>query len=179
MNTRIKSIINNLPDTFYYDIFSSPVGNLCLVVTDAGLHALLWECDVVKELSRLLKQNKLDKKHIYITETKKQLKEYFLGERTQFDVPIAISGTTFQKKTWESLQGIPFGKTISYGQQAEVLGDKNKVRAVGTANGRNPLSIIIPCHRVVGKSGKLVGYAGGLNIKEKLITLESRFIAAN
>jgi methylated-DNA-[protein]-cysteine S-methyltransferase len=179
MNTRIKSIIKNLPSTFYYDILTSPVGNLCLVVTDIGVHALLWECDIVPEVTKLLKQNKLNKKHEYITKAKKQLKEYFRGERTKFDLPIIVEGTSFQKNTWNSLQKIPFGKTLSYGQQAELLGDKNKVRAVGTANGRNPLSIIIPCHRVVGKSGKLVGYAGGLSIKEKLINLENNFIAAS
>ncbi len=172
MNTRIKSIAKNLPLTFYYDIFSSPVGNLCLVVTDAGVHALLWDCDVSDEIKQKLKQNKLNKNHLLITETKKQLKEYFQGKRKEFHVPLSLDGTEFQKKTWVSLQSIPFGKTLSYGEQAMLLGDVSKVRAVGTANGRNPISIIVPCHRVIGKDGSLTGYAGGISIKEKLLMIE-------
>lgn len=172
MNTRIKGIVKNLPLTFYYDIFSSPVGNLCLVVTDAGVHALLWDCDVSDEIKQKLKQNKLNKSHLLIIETKKQLSEYFRGKRKDFSIPISLEGTEFQIKTWNSLQTIPYGKTLSYGEQAKRLGNLNKVRAVGTANGRNPISIIIPCHRVIGKDGSLTGYAGGISIKEKLLMIE-------
>lgn len=173
MNTRIKSIVKNLPFTFYYDIFTSPVGNLCLVVTDFKVHALLWDCDLSEEIKQKLKQNRYSKDHTLITETKQQLTEYFEGKREKFSVPVCLQGTEFQQKTWKSLQSIPFGKTISYGQQAKLLGNVNKVRAVGTANGKNPISIIIPCHRVIGKDGSLTGYAGGVSIKEKLLMIEN------
>ena len=172
MNTRIKSIVKNLPLAFYYDIFTSPVGNLCLVVTDEFVHALLWDCDASDEIKQKLKQNRLNKSHLLIAETKRQLEEYFQGNRKKFTVPLSLKGTEFQKKTWKCLQTIPYGTTLSYGEQAKRLGDVNKVRAVGTANGRNPISIIVPCHRVIGKDGSLTGYAGGVSIKEKLLMIE-------
>ncbi|HCY74326.1 MAG TPA: cysteine methyltransferase [Ignavibacteriales bacterium] len=101
-----------------------------------------------------------------------QLKEYFAGNRKKFNVPLDIEGTDFQKKVWNELQKIPYGKTISYKSLSEKLGDVKAIRAVGKANGLNPIAIIIPCHRVIGADGSLVGYAGGLAIKEKLLHLE-------
>jgi methylated-DNA-[protein]-cysteine S-methyltransferase len=101
-----------------------------------------------------------------------QLNEYFAGTRKEFDVPLDIEGTDFQKKVWNELQKIPYGKTISYKTLSEKLGDVKAIRAVGKANGQNPVAIIIPCHRVIGANGNLVGYAGGLDIKEKLLHLE-------
>jgi len=101
-----------------------------------------------------------------------QLKEYFAGERKQFDVPLDVEGTEFQKKVWEELKKIPYGKTISYKTLAEKLGDVKLIRAVGKANGQNPIAIVVPCHRVIGADGSLIGYAGGLDIKEKLLHLE-------
>lgn len=103
-----------------------------------------------------------------------QLNEYFKGERTQFDIPLQFFGTDFQKSVWEILMQIPYGKTFFYAQQAELLGDKKKVRAVANANGKNKIAIIVPCHRVIGSNGKLTGYAGGLWRKEKLLALEKK-----
>ncbi len=101
-----------------------------------------------------------------------QLKEYFAGTRKKFDVPLDIEGTEFQKRVWNELKKIPYGKTISYKTLSEKLGDVKAIRAVGKANGQNPIAIIIPCHRVIGADGSLTGYAGGLAIKEKLLHLE-------
>ena len=105
--------------------------------------------------------------------TQQQLQEYFAGQRQQFDVPLDFEGTEFQKKVWQALLSIPFGETRSYKQIAEQVGSVNAMRAVGAANGKNPISIIVPCHRVVGASGKLVGFAGGLDNKAILLRLES------
>lgn len=101
-----------------------------------------------------------------------QLNEYFAGNRKKFNVPLDIDGSEFQKRVWNELQKIPYGKTISYKSLSDKLGDVKAIRAVGKANGQNPIAIIIPCHRVIGANGSLVGYAGGLAIKEKLLHLE-------
>ena len=105
-------------------------------------------------------------------QTSRQLREYLAKERTEFDLPIAFNGTDFQIQTWQALLTIPYGETRSYSQQAELIGRPKAVRAVGATNGLNPIGIIVPCHRVIGKSGKLTGYAGGLNVKEFLLRLE-------
>lgn len=107
-----------------------------------------------------------------IRKTQKQLHEYFAGRRTRFDLPLAFSGTEFQQQSWQALLSIPYGETRSYADQAELIGNPKAVRAVGRANGLNPLGIVVPCHRVIGKSGTLTGYAGGLEIKEFLLRLE-------
>lgn len=109
-------------------------------------------------------------------EAKKQLEEYFKGERKDFSLPIFLGGTAFQKRVWKALQEIPYGKTKSYQEVATIVGNKNSVRAVGGANHQNPISIIVPCHRVIGKNGTLVGYGGGLDVKEFLLRLEERFL---
>jgi len=103
----------------------------------------------------------------------KQLDEYFNGKRKEFDLPLAPRGTEFQNKVWKALQAIPFGKTCSYGQLAAMTGNPKACRAVGMANNRNPIPVIIPCHRVIGHNGALTGYAGGLELKQKLLELES------
>ena len=105
-------------------------------------------------------------------EAKRQLAAYFAGQKTLFDLPLAPVGTTFQKRVWDELRRIPHGQTVSYGELARRIGSPNACRAVGLANGRNPLSIIVPCHRVVGANGKMVGYAGGMTRKEALLALE-------
>ena len=102
-----------------------------------------------------------------------QLNEYFLGQRLQFDVPMAAGGTEFQKRVWEGLCQIPYGKTCGYGELARELGNPNASRAVGMANGRNPISIIVPCHRVIGANGALTGYGGGLTAKKWLLDHEA------
>src|SRR5262245_3180989 len=101
-----------------------------------------------------------------------QLREYFAGERVEFDVPLAPQGTPFQLAAWEALRTIPYGETVSYGEQARRLGDRNLARAVGAANGRNPLPIIVPCHRVVGANGHLTGFGGGIECKAWLLDHE-------
>lgn len=108
-----------------------------------------------------------------IKEAHTQIEEYLKGKRKSFDLPLGLSGTDFQKKVWRALQEIPYGQTKSYKDIARVVGNEKASRAVGMANNRNPISIIIPCHRVIGKNGKLVGYGGGLPIKEHLLKLES------
>jgi len=104
----------------------------------------------------------------------RQLKEYFAGKRTDFDLPLAPNGTEFQRTVWQRLQEIPYGETISYGELAKRVGNPKASRAVGAANGQNPIPIVIPCHRVIGANGKLTGFGGGLPIKEKLLALEAR-----
>ena len=103
-----------------------------------------------------------------------QLREYFEGTRQVFDVPLALSGTPFQLKVWAALTDIPYGETITYGELAQRIGQPDAVRAVGAANGKNPVPIIVPCHRVIGSNGKLTGYGGGLPIKAALLDLERR-----
>lgn len=114
----------------------------------------------------------VEKETDLIRETKKQLDEYFKGNRESFNIPMNLEGTDFQKSVWKALQDIPYGETKSYSEIAEYINNPKACRAVGLANNKNPISIIIPCHRVIGKSGKLVGYGGGLHIKEKLLELE-------
>jgi methylated-DNA-[protein]-cysteine S-methyltransferase len=109
---------------------------------------------------------------------REQLAEYFAGERQQFDVPLKLAGTPFQQRVWQELARIPFGKTITYAQLAQRVGQPTASRAVGNANGRNPISILVPCHRVIGTSGKLTGYAGGVEKKEWLLEWERGGAAA-
>ena len=150
----------------------SPVGILKLVATENALVAVLWENENPKRvrLAELIEQVN----HPILLETQKQLREYFAGTRQQFDLPLDFEGTVFQKKVWQALLGIPFGETRSYRDIAAQVGNIKAVRAVGAANGKNPISIIAPCHRVVGVNGKLVGFAGGLNNKEILLGLEKQ-----
>lgn len=153
-----------------YIEMASPVGLLKLVANDDALVAVLWENEDPKRvrLAELVEEPK----HAILLETQKQLNEYFLGQRTQFDLPLDFEGTEFQKKIWQALLTIPFGETRSYKQIAEQIGNVKAVRAVGAANGKNPISIIAPCHRVIGQNGKLVGFAGGLENKEILLKIE-------
>ena len=109
-----------------------------------------------------------------LAETKRQLEEYFAGDRRKFDLPLAARGTEFQLRVWDELRRIPFGQTISYGELAGRIGKPTASRAVGAANGRNPLPVVVPCHRVIGSGGRLVGYGGGLETKQALLDLERR-----
>jgi len=148
----------------------SPVGKLKLVASDKGLVAILWENDSPRRVR--LGEAVVDDRHPVLVETEKQLGEYFAGKRKTFSVALDMRGTRFQKNVWEALVAIPFGETRSYGQLALQLGNPRASRAVGAANGRNPVSIIVPCHRVIGSSGKLTGFAGGLDTKARLLELE-------
>ena len=109
-----------------------------------------------------------------LDEAARQLSEYFCGQRRAFDLPLALEGTAFQRRVWDALLGIGYGQTVSYGQLADRIGRPTAARAVGLANGRNPVSIIVPCHRVVGSDGSLTGYGGGLGNKRRLLELEQR-----
>ena len=154
-----------------YKLIQSPVGKLKLVASDEGLVAILWEKDTPHRVR--LSELVADDRHPVLMKTERQLREYFAGERKAFSIPLDMRGTRFQKDVWEALLAIPFGETRSYGQLAKQLGNPRATRAVGAANGRNPISIIVPCHRVIGSSGKLTGFAGGLDTKAHLLRLEN------
>jgi methylated-DNA-[protein]-cysteine S-methyltransferase len=151
-------------------VMESPVGKLQLIASDKALVAILWEND--KPQRARLDDLVANDQHPVLAETERQLKEYFAGKRKTFWVALDMRGTRFQKDVWEALLAIPFGETRSYAQLAKQLGNPRATRAVGAANGRNPVSIIVPCHRVIGSSGKLTGFAGGLEVKAHLLNLE-------
>ncbi|UXI50881.1 methylated-DNA--[protein]-cysteine S-methyltransferase [Acinetobacter variabilis] len=148
----------------------SPVGQLQLVANETALVAVLWDCEKSNRvrLATLVE----DPQHPVLIEARRQLQEYFAGQRNVFELPLDFAGTDFQKKVWQALLNIPYGQTQSYREIAEQVGNVKAVRAVGAANGKNPISIIAPCHRVIGSSGKLVGFAGGLDKKEILLNIE-------
>lgn len=150
----------------------SPVGRLKLVATDSALVAVIWDNENPKRVRQAELVEQLD--HPILLDAQQQLNEYFQGQRQTFELPLDFEGTEFQKKVWQALLNIPFGETRSYRQIAEQVGSPKAVRAVGTANGQNPISIIAPCHRVIGSGGKLVGFAGGLDNKEILLKLEQQ-----
>ena len=137
-----------------------------------GLRAILWPNDDPRRVPAVADAKKGS--NSVIESTTQQLDEYFAGTRHEFDVPLDVVGTEFQYSVWQVLQSIPYGETMSYGEQATVLGDPNKARAVGTANGRNPISIVVPCHRVIGANGSLTGFAGGMKAKKFLLDLEKK-----
>jgi len=156
--------------TYSTRTMSSPVGMLTLVASDTGLVAILWENDDPARvpLGPLVE----DPDHPVLVEAETQLRAYFAGELRAFDLPLDFHGTDFQKSVWHALLTIPFGETRSYGAIAEQLGRPSASRAVGAANGRNPISIVAPCHRVIGSNGALTGFAGGLEAKRHLLVLE-------
>lgn len=145
----------------------TPVGRLQLVASDQGLAAVLWENDPPGRVKFAAVEPQDD--HPVLQEAERQLREYFAGERRTFDLPLDFAGTEFQRRVWNALLTIPFGETRSYADIAVQVGNPRAVRAVGAANGRNPLSIVAPCHRVIGRDGKLVGFAGGVATKRFLL----------
>nr|WP_294397928.1 methylated-DNA--[protein]-cysteine S-methyltransferase [Prosthecobacter sp.] len=161
------------PSSYFYKTMPSPVGLLTLVANDHGLAAVLWENDDPKRV-RLSPLHE-DRKHPVLLDAERQLQDYFAGKRETFSLKLDfIGGTEFQQKVWAALLTIPFGETRSYAQIAEQIGNPNAVRAVGAANGKNPISIIAPCHRVIGSNGKLTGFAGGMDAKAFLLKLETK-----
>jgi len=155
----------------FYKTMTSPVGTLTLVASDKGLAAILWPLDDPKRLKLPVLTRGND--HPVLLQAVKELGEYFVGKRTHFTVELDFAGTDFQKRVWKALLEIPFGQTRSYGDIARKLGKPSAMRAVGAANGRNPISIIAPCHRVIGANGALTGFVGGLEAKKKLLALEA------
>ncbi|WP_219266219.1 methylated-DNA--[protein]-cysteine S-methyltransferase [Pseudomonas sp. Xaverov 259] len=158
--------------SYQYKLMPSPVGQLTLVARNGKLNAILWETERANRV-RLGELHQADDSPVLL-EAERQLREYFTGTRNQFDLELDFDGTDFQKQVWQALLTIPFGETRSYSQIAQQIGNPKAVRAVGAANGRNPISIIAPCHRVIGASGGLTGFAGGLEAKQYLLALEDR-----
>lgn len=154
--------------TMFYATMKSPVGPLLLAGTDEALHFVSFASSkrAVRPKSEWLQSP------TPFREAQRQLRAYFAGELKEFDLQLAFEGTEFQVKVWENLRAIPYGETISYGELARRVGKPDAARAVGLANGQNPIPIIIPCHRVIGSDGSLTGFGGGLPIKEKLLKLE-------
>ena len=155
-----------------YKIIPSPIGDLQLVAADQGLVAIHWHNHNLKPKSPQSPKLVANENHPILLETELQLQQYFQGNRKSFSLQLHLIGTKFQLNVWHALLAIPFGETRSYGQLARQLGNPNAMRAVGAANGRNPIPIIVPCHRVIGASGDLVGFGGGLHIKSQLLELE-------
>ncbi len=157
--------------------FKTPVGEMVLGSYDNKLCLANWSDKKKSDrtnnrLKKSLNAVFVEESSEIIYETIKQLDEYFIGERQHFDIPLLMVGTVFQKSVWNALLQIPFGKTASYAEQAKRIGNEKAVRAVANANAANAISILIPCHRIIGSDGKLTGYAGGLDVKKKLLALE-------
>lgn len=147
-------------------VHESPVGPLTLVSNGAALTAILFENPRYPMAEQPRGEDAI------VRAVRRQLDQYFAGKLRTFDVPLAPQGTAFQQSVWQALLAIPYGHTRSYGEQARAIGKPAAVRAVGLANGRNPISIIIPCHRVIGANGSLTGYGGGIERKQRLLDLE-------
>lgn len=160
-----------MPDSieFWTERLKSPLGNLKLVASNRGIRAILWES--VRSLHcKTLGHSQTAP--TFLTGALRQLNEYFLRKRTSFELPLDLQGTPFQLTTWKTLLAIPYGRTLSYEDLAISMGDKNLRRAVGVANSKNPVPIVVPCHRVIGKDGSLTGFAAGIRIKKFLLDLE-------
>ncbi|CAH0536219.1 methylated-DNA--[protein]-cysteine S-methyltransferase [Vibrio marisflavi] len=151
-----------------YSCFDSPLGQVTLQFNENGILGLWFETQTTQpaELGKRCDSAEL------VVQVRAQMDEYFAGNRQEFELPLAAVGTKFQNAVWQALITIPYGETISYQDLANRIGNPKAVRAVGLANGKNPISIIVPCHRVIGKSGKLTGYAGGVDRKAQLLKLE-------
>lgn len=156
--------------TLSYILVGSPIGVLKLVASEKGLVAILWENDNPRRVR--LGELVQDPLHLVLIQTETELREYFAGKRNTFSVPLDMRGTPFQRQVWQALLAIPFGETRTYRDLAKRLGNPAATRAVGAANGRNPIAIIVPCHRVIGATGSLTGFAGGLQAKAHLLNLE-------
>lgn len=143
-------------------------GSLCL----CDWHFRKMRDKIDRRINMHLKSHFVERRSNIAGETIKQLEQYFKGNRTEFDLPLLMIGTEFQKRVWNELRKIPYGKTMTYSKLSSVLGDPKAIRAVATANGTNALSLIIPCHRIIGSDGGMVGYAGGVHAKKKLLQLE-------
>ena len=153
----------DLEKIYFYE--DTPVGKLCIGETNGAITRVTWE--------HLPKEYVLEETEL-IRKCKQQLDEFFEGKRKEFDLPLAPTGTVFQKKVWDALTKIPYGETRSYKDIAIAVDNPKGFRAVGMANNKNPIAIIVPCHRVIGSNGKLVGYAGGMDVKTFLLQLEQK-----
>jgi methylated-DNA-[protein]-cysteine S-methyltransferase len=184
-NTTNRPTTDTVHRTLNRITMPSPIGELTIVATDDAIVAIRW--DTSGDAAQPDAHNPVDR-HLaadaivdvergavdVLDRARAQLSEYFAGDRTEFELPLAPLGTAFQQQAWTALRVIPFGETISYGEQAASMGDRRKARAVGAANGQNPIPIVVPCHRVVGTNGKLTGFAGGLDTKAWLLDHERK-----
>ena len=152
----------------YRRVIASQVGAIEITVSDSGIRSVHFLEAAPDEI--------VSERHPLLDAAVWQLEEYFDGQRTRFNLPLDMEGTVFQQSVWEALLNIPYGTTSTYGEMARQLGDTRAVRAVGRANGRNPVAIIVPCHRVIGSGGKLIGYGGGLWRKEWLLRHEGSLL---
>jgi methylated-DNA-[protein]-cysteine S-methyltransferase len=157
---------------YYYDYFKSPQGRMLLVADDKALTAACFVGQ--KYAQRVAADWKRDGAHAPLRQAKRELAEYFSGRRKRFSVKLAPRGTAFQRSVWKAIAGVGFGRTIPYAELARRAGSPGSARAAGAATGRNPIGIIVPCHRIVGSNGSLTGYAGGLAKKRALLALEAR-----
>jgi methylated-DNA-[protein]-cysteine S-methyltransferase len=157
-------------DLIQYEM-KSPVGPLYLVAGTKGLQGIFWQKQMVKLVQALDPKRAEDK---WVIKAIKQLKEYFSGKRKEFDIALNFAGTVFQNRVWKALSEIPFGKTVAYKDIAQKIKNPKAVRAVGTANGKNPFCIIVPCHRVIAADGSIGGYGGGISVKRQLLEIEQR-----
>ncbi len=155
----------------YYDFCDSPHGRILLVASDEGLSGVYFEGQ--KYFPEVPSEWRHDARHATLVRAKRELTQYFAGKREQFETALAPHGTPFQQAVWKAISSVGFGETITYGELARRAGSPDSVRAAGAATGRNPLTIFVPCHRIVGSDGSLTGYAGGLERKRALLALES------
>jgi len=160
---------SNHPNKIVMQVIKAPFGNLYLYADDSHLTAITF-----REIDTL--NAKVAENHPILNRTAQQLSEYFAGQRRHFDLPFRLQGTHFQQQVWQQLQKIAYGSTENYGQVAAAIENPKAVRAVGNANNKNPIVIVVPCHRVIGASGKMVGYGGGLTTKEWLLNHEQAHI---
>jgi methylated-DNA-[protein]-cysteine S-methyltransferase len=154
----------------YYDFYESPHGRMLLVATDDGVSGVYF--DRQKYFPDMKKEWKRDARHAPLKQAKRELQEYFAGKRKRFGVTLSPEGTPFQRAVWKAIATVGFGNTITYGELARRAGHPGSARAAGAATGRNPIGIIVPCHRIMGANGALTGYAGGLSKKRALLALE-------
>lgn len=180
MHTMAKKSQDAPHDRLLWTVMESPVGNVLIVVSDVGMRRVEFVDDDNFEIN--LKQSRgmktSDAQRDLLKRSNDELHQYFLGKRTEFSVPLDINGTEFQKRAWDALLQIPFGQTRSYLEQAKMIGQPSAVRAVGSANSKNPVAIVVPCHRVIASSGALSGYAGGIDKKTWLLQHEKMATAA-
>jgi methylated-DNA-[protein]-cysteine S-methyltransferase len=155
----------------YYDFLEGPYGRMLLVVNEDGLCGAYF--DGQKHLRKVEPQWQRDASHTTLCQAKRELIEYFGGERKRFELELAPEGTPFQRSVWKAISTVSFGQTITYAELARRAGHPGSARAAGAATGRNPIGVIVPCHRIVGADGSLTGYAGGLDVKRALLALES------
>jgi methylated-DNA-[protein]-cysteine S-methyltransferase len=158
-------------DTLLYTTMDSPIGELLLLGDGHALHGLHMQ----EGRNPIGIASSWEREPAAFADVREQLTEYFAAQRTDFDVPLVMEGAPFQRRVWQALRDIPYGETISYGELARRIGRPTAARAVGMANGRNPIAVIVPCHRVIGADGTLTGYGGGLERKRILLDLEARY----